>query len=246
MLDRREQERAARQISISGWGEEGQVRLRAATVGIIGAGGLGSTILMQLAVAGVGRIIVADPDEVELSNLNRQVLHWHADIGRNKAESAADKLGCLNPGVEVEPVRVAVDQDTIEETFGAVDALVDALDCFPARYAANAFAVARGIPFFHGAVWGLEGRATTIVPGQTPCLRCIYPELPAPAAPPPVAGVTPALIGAVQACDVIKYFTGLGELLAGRLLVYDGLGATFLEAPVAKRLDCPVCGRIGR
>jgi len=228
---------------ISGWGEEGQEKLKSTKIGVIGAGGLGSPILMYLAVAGFGKIIVADRDEIELSNLNRQILHWDKDIGRKKADSAQQKLQKMNPDVEIAAYVGEVNEENIDEILADVDALIDALDNFPSRFLLNEFAVKHNIPLFHGAVWGLEGRATTIIPGETPCFRCIYSESP-PKEIFPVVGVSPALIAIIQVTEAIKYFTGIGELLKGELLIYDGETMMFSKVRLRRNPDCPVCGGI--
>jgi len=242
-LSERDRARYFRQMIIPGWGEEGQLRLGRTTVGVLGAGGLGCSILMHLAAAGFGRIIMADRDMVELGNLNRQLLHWQRDLGRSKARSAHEKLAELNPDVDIVCHDQQVDSRNIAGIFQDVEGLFDGLDNFPDRYVANEFAVKRRIPFFHGAVWGLEGRAATIIPGKTPCLRCIYPQSP-PREIPPVLGATPALIAAIQVTEAVKHFTGIGEVLAEEVLFYDGSSMTFLKARVGKDPECPVCGNL--
>lgn len=240
MLTESERKRYHRQMIISGWGEEGQAKLKGTKIGVVGAGGLGSPILMYLAVAGFGQIIVADKDKIELSNLNRQILHWDKDIGRKKADSARQKLQAMNPDVEIVTYAEEVNGENIDEIFAEADALIDALDNFPSRFLLNEFAVKRDIPLFHGAVWGLEGRVTTIIPGETPCFRCIYA-----ASPPeevfPVVGVSPALIAIIQVTEAIKYFTGIGELLKGQLLIFDGEAMMFSKVRLKRDPDCPIC-----
>ncbi|MCK5119089.1 MAG: HesA/MoeB/ThiF family protein [Candidatus Latescibacteria bacterium] len=232
-----------RQMRISGWGAEGQKRLKRATVGIIGTGGLGSPITIYLAVAGVGRIVLADKDVVERSNLNRQILHWDRDIGRKKADSAEEKLRQLNPEIEIVSYGSEITGENIEEVFGEVDAVVDALDNLPSRFLLNEFAIRHRLPLFHGAVWGLEGRASTMIPGKTVCLRCIYPEeLPGEVFP--VAGVAPGLIGIIQATEVLKYFTGVGELLLNQLLICDAETMSFSKISLKRTPHCPVCSRL--
>ena len=242
-LTENELRRYNRQMLISGWGEEGQLKLKRAKVGVIGAGGLGSPILIYLAVVGFGKIIAADKDKIELSNLNRQVLHWDKDIGREKAISAKEKLQQINPDVEITAVTSEVNEEKIEKIFSSVDAVIDALDNFESRMMLNKFAVEHRIPMFHGAVWGMEGRAMTIIPGETACFRCLYSESP-PQEVFPVVGVTPALIGIIQVTEAIKYFTGVGELLKNQLLVYDGELMAFSKLRVNRDADCPVCGHL--
>jgi adenylyltransferase/sulfurtransferase len=194
--------------------------------------------LTYLAVAGVGNIRVIDSDSVELSNLNRQILHTDADIGRPKVESAADKLRTLNPELHVEAVSEAIAEDNVLDLVED-SSIVDALDNLPTRYLLNKAAVARQLTLFHGAVYGFEGRATTIAPGKTPCLRCLYQAVvPGDI---PVVGATPGVIGCIQATEVIKYLLGTGELLHNRLLIYDGLGLAFTEVRLKRDPRCPEC-----
>jgi len=236
-------QRYHRQMMLDGWGEEGQEKLKQTTIGVLGAGGLGSPLLMYLVVAGFGRIIIADKDVIELSNLNRQILHWDKDIGRKKAESAKEKLQEMNRDVEIVAYTGEVTEDNIEQIFAGVHAVCDALDNFESRFVLNAFAVAHRIPLFHGAIWGLQGEATTIVPGETACYRCTYSEA-MPGSLFPVVGVTPALIAVIQATEAIKYFTGVGELLKDQLLLYEGESMTFSKVHIKRNPDCPVCGKL--
>jgi adenylyltransferase/sulfurtransferase len=243
-LNQDERARYQRQMLLAGWGEEGQKTLKATTIGVVGAGGLGCSALLQLAAVGFGRIVVVDRDTVELSNLNRQVLHWEADLARPKVHSASEKLRRMNSKVEVEAVLTELTRENIGQILGKADALIDALDNFPDRLLINEFAVAKRIPLFHGAVWGFEGRAITVLPGKTACLRCLYGEPPRTAGMFPVVGVAPALVAAIQVTEAVKHFTGIGEMLAGELLVYDGASMRFLRARVERRPDCPTCGRV--
>ncbi|MBM4453446.1 MAG: HesA/MoeB/ThiF family protein [Chloroflexi bacterium] len=236
-------QRYGRQLIIEGFGEEGQERLRAAQVVIAGAGGLGSVISIYLAVAGVGKIRIIDHDIVELSNLNRQVLYGDSDIGGKKAQVAERKLRALNPEIVVEAVTETITDGNAFQLLGGFDAIVDAMDNLPTRYILNSVAVGQGVPLFHGAVRGFEGRATTIIPGITPCLKCIYPRAPQPEVT-PVIGVAPAVIGSIEATEVIKYIVGIGELLTNRLLVYDGLNMEFMEIRLERHHDCGVCGHL--
>ena len=241
MLTRDELERYDRQILIKGIGEEGQARLKQAKVFIAGAGGLGSVTTTYLAAAGVGVIRVVDHDRVELSNLNRQVLHWDEDIGKKKVDSAAEKLKRLNPRVKVEAIEEMITEANISQLVAGFDLIVDAMDNLPARYLLNKVAIERNIPFFHGAVHGFEGRAMTIIPGETACLRCVYREAIVEGKF-PVIGVTPGVIGCIQATEVIKYIVGIGQLLTNRLLVYDGLNMKFTEFRLKRDLNCEHCG----
>lgn len=242
MLTNDELERYDRQIIMRGFGEAGQEKLKRAKVVVAGSGGLGSPASIYLAAAGVGTIRIIDHDEVELGNLNRQILHWDRDLGRNKVDSAAEKLSQLNPGVKIEPVAETINEDNISSLVTGFDAIVDAMDNFPTRYLLNRAAIENNIPFVHGAVYGLEGRAMTVIPGKTACLRCVYRGLP-PEEKFPVIGVTPAIIGSIQATEVIKHIVGIGKLLVNRLLVYDGLNMKFTLLDVKRNPDCEHCGR---
>jgi len=243
MLTESERERYDRQIIIRGVGEAGQEKLKRAKIVIVGAGGLGSPISIYLAAAGVGTMRLIDHGSVELSNLNRQILHWDEDISRKKAISAAEKLRRLNPEVKVEALEAEITEGNATELVAGFDLIVDALDNLPTRYLLNKVAVEQRMPFFHGAVYGFEGRVLTIIPGKSACLRCIYKRT-IPAEKFPVIGMTAALIGCIQAAEVIKYIVGLGELLTNRLLIYDGLNLKFTELEVARDPDCDHCGHL--
>ena len=243
MDDENALERYGRQIQINGIGVEGQARLKTARVVVAGAGGLGSVVSIYLAVAGIGEIRIIDHDIVELSNLNRQILYGDLDIGEKKAEVVLRKLQTLNPDIKVEAISKSITEENAAELFGDADAIVDAMDNIPTRYVLNKIAVTRMVPLFHGAVRGFEGRATTIIPGQTSCLKCIYPRLPQTEIT-PVIGVAPAVIGSIQATEVIKYFVGIGQLLTNRFLVYDGRSLEFIEIKLERHPDCEVCRHI--
>lgn len=238
MLTKKELVRYERQMILPEWGEVGQEKLKKARVVVAGAGGLGSAILTYLAVAGVGKIRVIDGDRVELSNLNRQMLHSDKDIGRKKVDSAKERLEALNQDIKIEAIEEVITEGNVVDLVADYP-IVDAMDNLPIRYLLNRVALRNNLPLFHGAVYGFEGRATTIIPGKTPCLRCLYQEiLPGKI---PVVGVTPAVIGCVQATEVIKYILGIGELLVGRLLVYDGLSMRFSEFKLKKDPNCEEC-----
>ena len=234
-----ERERYGRQIL--SFGEEGQERLKGAHIVIAGAGGLGSPAAIYLAVAGVGRLALIDHDTVEATNLNRQILHGDADLGRPKVESGIETLRALNPSIQVEGKRVTITEENVVDLVGDADGIVDAMDNYPIRFMLNRVAHERGIPLFHGAVRGFHGQATTCLPGHGPCLACLFPNVP-PKEVFPVVGVTPGVIGCIQATEVIKYLTGEGELLIGRLLLWDGLAGRMEEIIASPRSGCPVCG----
>lgn len=241
MLSERERERYRRQTMI--FGEEAQERLKKATVFIAGAGGLGCPIALYLAAAGVGRIRLADQDTVDLSNLNRQVLHATPDLGRPKVVSAAEKLAALNPEIAVEAVRTVIDAATVADLAAGADVIVDAMDNFETRYLLNETAIARKIPLVHGGISGYFGQATTVIPGRTPCLRCLFPT-PPPDETVPALGTTAGVIGLVQANETIKYLTRSGTLLAGRLLLWDGTRSTTETIDLKRQAGCPACGRL--
>ena len=244
MLTQDELARYDRQIMLYGLGEEGQEKLKKARVFIAGAGGLGSPISIYLAVAGVGNIRIVDYDEVELSNLNRQILHWQENINDKKVESAQYKLSKLNPDINVEGICEKITEENAAELVADADVIVDAMDNLPTRYLLNKTAIKKNIPFVHGAVFGFEGRAMTVIPGESACLNCVYHGVEVPKVKFPVIGVTPAVIGCIQATEVIKCIVGLGNLLSGRLLNYDALSMTFNEFEVNRDPDCAHCGSL--
>ena len=232
-------EKYIRQIML--FGEEEQEKLQKAKVLVAGAGGLGSPISTYLAIAGIGKIILADFDSVELSNLNRQFLHHEKDIGREKLKSAEEKLLSLNPEIKVETIREKITDENAHSVVPPCDVIIDALDNFDTRHVLNRLAVERNIPLIHGAVSGYRGQVTTIIPGKTPCLCCIFPasfkkEVF------PVLGTTPGVIRTIPANEAIKYLTGQGKLLENRLLLWDGLSCSFSELKINKTENCPVCG----
>lgn len=241
MLSKEELERYQRQIMLEGFGEAGQEKLKQSKVFIAGAGGLGSAIALYLAAAGMGRLCIVDNDLVELSNLNRQILHWYEDIGKPKTETAKIKLERLNLNVKVEIVNKTITEANAISLIDNAELILDALDNFPVRYILNKAALIKNIPFLHGAVCGFDGVATTIIPKKTACLRCVFPNSP-PSSNIPVIGVTPAIIGSIQAAEAIKYITGIGQLLTNRLLIFDGLSCKFNEVLLKRNPACPDCG----
>lgn len=239
MLSDRESARYSRQMMISGWGDAGQEKLKRARVVVAGAGGLGSVILLYLAAAGVGHIRIIDSDKVDITNLNRQVLYTDKDVGREKALAARERLEAMNSDVRVEGIVSVIGEENVSDLVADCP-IVDAMDNLPTRLLLNRVAVHKRLPLFHGAVYAWEGRATTVVPEKTPCLQCLYQGvLPG---KPPVVGITPGVIGCVQASEVVKYILGMGDLLTGRLLIFDGLAMRFDEMNVKKDPACPECG----
>lgn len=252
-------DRYSRHVVMDDVGPEGQARLLDAAVLCVGAGGLGSPVIQYLAAAGVGTLGIADEDVVELSNLQRQVIHGSDDVGRPKAESAAAFVRELNPDVEVRQHHGRVDSDSVEELIDAYDVVVDGSDNFPTRYLLNDVCTLTGTPLAQGAIFRFEGQVTTFSgapPGpdgtvdpsdRGPCYRCLFPEAPPPGTVPDCAtagvlGVLPGIVGCIQATEVVKLILELGRTLDGRLLAYDAVEMQFDEVPITARPDCPVCG----
>lgn len=243
MITEDEKTRYDRQITVPGFGVKGQEKLKQAQVLIAGVGALGTAISTYLGIAGVGCLRIVDEDVVELSNLSRQILHWTRDIGKKKTQSAEEKLREANPCIEVEAIAEAISEDNILKLTDNCDLIMDAVDNYQTRYLLNKAALDRGIPFLHGGVYGMEGMATTILPGQTACLRCIFPEPPPPTTI-PVLGVIPGVIGCLQATEAIKFITGIGELLTNRLLIFDGNDIKFREVKLKRDPQCPDCSSL--
>ncbi len=239
MLNKDELERYSRQIML--FGEEGQDRLKTSTVFIAGAGGLGCPVALYLAAAGVGHLRIADRDIVEQTNLNRQVLHWETDIGREKVLSVEEKLHDINPHIEIETFHVTIDDSNVSNLVDDADIIVDAMDNYHARYLLNMVAHEKGIPLIHGAIRGFDGQAMTIVPGKSACFNCLFPS-PPPEEVFPVVGVTPGIIAMIQVNETIKCLLRTGEILTDKLLIWNGLCSEMECMKVSKRCDCEVCG----
>jgi adenylyltransferase/sulfurtransferase len=241
-LSAEEKQQYARQMIIPNWGEETQRRLKASQVFIAGAGGLGSPVSFNLAVAGIGCIRICDFDAPELSNLNRQFLHDESRIGMNKAESARRTLSRLNPHVKIEAITEKIDEANVDRLVGDSALILDCMDNYPTRFVLNASAVRKGIPLVHGSIWGFEARVTFLHPPETACLSCIFKEAP-PREVFPVLGATPGITGTIQAMEAIKYLADVGTLLKGRLLCCDYLEMRFFEVKVRRDPHCSTCGR---
>ncbi|MCX6678104.1 MAG: HesA/MoeB/ThiF family protein [Methanothrix sp.] len=239
-LNDAEKKRYSRQIRL--FGEDCQEKLKRTSVFIAGAGGLGSVVSLYMAAAGFGKIRIVDCDSVELSNLNRQILHSHADVGRPKSQSAYETLTGLNPEIEVEALVETITEDNIGELLQGSRLIMDAMDNFPVRYLLNRAALQRKIPLFHGAISGCQGQATTIIPGKTACLRCIFPRAP-PASIFPALGSTCGVIGSIQVTEAVKYVTGTGKLLENRLLLWDGLNCCLDEMAYECNTACLECSK---
>ena len=246
-LNTEEKERYARQIMLPDFGEAGQAKLKAARVLMIGAGGLGSPAAFYLAAAGIGTVALADFDQVELSNLQRQLLHTTADLGRRKIDSGRESLQALNPAVQVPVYAERITQESLQHLLQSehFDMVVDAVDDPLTKFAINDACVRMQVPFVHGGILRYQGQLMTYVPGS-PCLRCLFPEAPKTnGGRNGVLGSVPGVIGSLQATEVIKFLLGSGELLTGRLVTYDSLAMSFRTIMVPQRVHC-VCRDIDR
>jgi len=228
-------------------GEEGQAKLLDAKVLLIGAGGLGSPTALYLAAAGVGTIGIVDHDTVDLSNLQRQILHTAERVGMPKVESARETLQALNSDVHVIGYQERLSSDNVMRLFADYDVIVDGCDNFPTRYLVNDACVMLGKPNVHGSIFQFEGQAAVFYPGKGPCYRCLFPEPPPPGAAPSCAeagvlGVLPGLVGCVQALETIKLILGIGKPLIGRMVYFDTLSMELRIHKLRKDPDCPVCG----
>lgn len=246
-LDREQIGRYARHLLIPDVGELGQRRLANARVAVVGAGGLGSPVLLYLAAAGVGTIGVIDPDVVDASNLQRQVVHGVDDVGRLKVESVVDRLAEVNPLVRVQPYRVRLDASNALDLLAGYDLVVDGTDNFATRYLVNDACVLLGVPCVWGSIYRFDGQTSVFWAGHGPCYRCLFPSPPPPGSVPSCAeggvlGLLCAAIGAAQGTEVVKLVTGIGRPLIGRLLVHDALAATWRELAVRPDPHCAVCG----
>ncbi|MDI6884650.1 MAG: HesA/MoeB/ThiF family protein [Hadesarchaea archaeon] len=242
----KELERYGRQIILPGFGKNGQLELKRAHVFVAGLGGLGSPSSIYLVEAGVGHLTIIDEQRVDMTNLNRQVLHWELDVGHSKAASAVEKLYAMNPNVKVDSKLKRITPENVNQLIKGADVVVDGMDNYPIRYLLNEACVRARIPFVHGAVEGLMGQLMTIVPGKGPCLRCLVPQEPPKKPIFPVLGATPGVIGCLQAMETIKLITGVGEPLVGRLLIFNGMDMTFDEMKVKRDPRCPVCSKRSR
>ncbi len=260
-LDATQLDRYSRHVIMDEIGPEGQQRLLEGSVLVVGAGGLGSPAIQYLAAAGIGRLGIVDDDVVERSNLQRQIVHGDDDVGRPKVDSAADYVAALNPDVDVDTHETRLTADNVGGLVSEYDVVLDASDNFGTRYLLNDHCVLTGTPLSHGAIYRFEGQVTTFTNDRSedgtepdgdatddpPCYRCVFPEAPEPGTVPDCAttgvlGVLPGTVGCIQATEVVKYFLEKGDLLEGRLLMYDAMGMTFDTVDVLRNPDCPVCG----
>jgi adenylyltransferase/sulfurtransferase len=247
MLSPQEAARYSRHLIMPEVGMEGQKRLKAGSVLLIGAGGLGSPLGLYLAAAGVGRIGMVDFDVVDFSNLQRQVLHGTPDVGRPKLQSAKDRLQAINPEVRIDLHETRLTSANALSLFEPYDLIIDGTDNFPTRYLVNDACVLLKKPNVYGSIFRFDGQASVFYPGRGPCYRCLYPEPPPPGEVPSCAeggvlGILPGLIGCIQATEAVKLLLGQGTPLIGRLLLYDALQMSFREFKVRRNPKCPVCG----
>ena len=246
-LTNEEVARYSRHLIMPEVGMDGQLKLKAASVLCIGAGGLGSPVAMYLAAAGVGRIGIVDFDVVDYSNLQRQIIHGTPDVGRPKLDSARDSLAAINPEVRIDTHNVALSSSNALDLFREYDIIVDGTDNFPTRYLVNDACVLLGKPNCYGSIFRFEGQASVFGAPGGPCYRCLYPEPPPPGLVPSCAeggvlGILPGVVGTIQATEALKLIMGAGEPLIGRFLIYDALRMRFRELKLRKDPDCPVCG----
>jgi len=241
-------QRYSRHILLREVGVEGQLKLNGARVLVVGAGGLGSPVALYLAAAGVGTIGIVDNDVVDLSNLQRQILHATQDVGRSKVESATETLWELNPEVHVATHKFRLCADNVMTLVKEYDFVVDGTDNFPAKFLVNDACVLAGVPFSHGGVLRFAGQAMTVLPKDSACYRCVFRQ------PPPedavsscseagILGAIAGILGTIQAAEALKFITGTGRLLTNTLLTFDALAMDFRKIPLSRQEDCPVCGR---
>lgn len=240
-------ERYSRHIILPEVGGKGQEKLNDAKVLVIGAGGLGSPVSLYLAAAGIGTIGIVDNDAVDLSNLQRQIVHFTKDIGHPKVESAKEKLTAINPDLKVNTYQEFVNSGNIMDIIADYDVIVDGTDNFPTRFLVNDACVFAGKPLVHGAILRFDGQAFTIIPNEGPCYRCIFEQPPPPGTVPNcsqagILGAIAGIIGTVQATEALKIILGKGRTLMGRLLVVDALDMTFREVKIRRNSACPICG----
>lgn len=244
-----EKQRYARHLNIPEIGEAGQLKLKSASVLVVGAGGLGSASTAYLAAAGIGRLGIVDADVVELSNLQRQIVHGTATLGMAKVKSAQKRLADINPEIRIEAVRARVGEDNVREILADYPIVVDASDNFETRYLLNRECVKTGKSFVYGAVYQFYGQMSVFDAHKGPCFQCVFRTMPGEEfmranQGAGVVGALPGVIGSMQALEVLKLILGIGEPAIGRLLLYDGLAEGFQDVHVEKDPTCPVCGKL--
>jgi len=239
-------QRYSRHIILPEVGEQGQIKILKAKVFIVGAGGLGSPVGFYLSAAGVGRIALIDNDEVDLSNLQRQIAHNTKTIGKPKVESAKNTFESLNPDVHIIPIKQRLTKHNILDLIKDYDIVVDCSDNYATRFLVNDACVMAKKPLVTGAIFKFEGQLTVVIPGEGPCYRCLFEEPPPPGILPSpqgvgLLGVIPGVIGTLQAAEVLKLIVGTGHILKGELLIYDALKPSFRKVKIPKNPNCPVC-----
>jgi len=240
-------ERYSRHIILNDVGPEGQEKILQGKVLIIGAGGLGAPVALYLAAAGVGTLGLVDGDKVELSNLQRQVIHFTPDVGKAKVISAKEKIGAINPEVRVVTYKTRVFSENINDIIKDYDFIIDGTDNFPAKFLINDACVFAKKPFSHGGILRFAGQTMTYLPNEA-CFRCVFPKLPAPGAAPScsqagILGAVAGMLGTIQAAEALRFLIGKGELLVNRLLIFDALNMKFRTVAIKKNPHCPVCGQ---
>ncbi len=237
ILTEEEKQRYRRNILVPEIGEVGQLKLKQASVLIVGVGGLGSPVALYLSAAGIGRIGLIDGDCVDMSNLQRQVSHFTSDIGKTKVLSAKEKMSALNPNINIETYTEFIDEVNAEQIISQYDFIIDATDRNATKFLINDICVKLKKPYSHGSIYVNQGHVMTILPG-TACYRCLFDSMPDDYGEKGQFGVVPGIIGMIQATETIKYIVGMGELLTNRLLMYDAVSMTFTELKINKRSDC--------
>lgn len=241
MLTKEELELYQRQLIIKDWGTKAQEKIKATHIFIAGAGGLASSASFYCAVAGFGKITVCDYDRISLSNLNRQILHPHARLGMHKADSAYATLTSANPYIQIAIQNTKITPKNCEKLIESADIVLDCLDNFETRHIVNKACVKLHKPLIHAGVEGFNGQLTVIIPGKTPCLSCFLPKKSLREKPIPVVGVTPGIMGVLQATEAIKLATGLGNVTSGKLLIFDGITMRFSKITLEKSQHCKIC-----
>jgi adenylyltransferase/sulfurtransferase len=243
-LEDHERERYGRQLIISGWDEAVQIRLKSSHVFIAGAGGLGSAVISYLAAAGIGAMTICDCDHVELSNLNRQILHGQGDIGKLKIESAGEAIEALNSTLSLRLISDRIESPGMHRHIAPCDLVIDCLDNFPSRLHLNSICVELGKPMVHAGIEGYHGQITFFDVPRTPCLNCITPQG-CPEGPVPIVGATAGLFGSLQALEAIKFLSGTGEVLRNSLLFIDARSMSFTRISLSRNVRCELCGIAG-
>ena len=241
-LSGEEIERYNRQIKMKVWGLEGQLKIKRAKALVAGVGGLGCSIALALVSIGFGKVVLVDYERVELSNLSRQVLYSTRDIGKLKVRVAAERLRELNPSVEIEALSERITEENAVDLVKGVDLVLDGQDNFESRYALNRACISLGVPFIHGAVYGVEGRVMTVLPRKTACLRCLHPVAPEAKEIVPVTIPTVSITASIQVMEAIKLVIGFGDLIVNKVLIIDLESNSFDYIPVERKRDCIDCG----